>query len=84
MKHPTKIEGFNGSIEEAAKAIAQMRYDSIFKFLKAFANEFKKQSKGDKKGGRLQLAKLLSVLALALDFSAETMNKIWKLCKKYM
>ncbi len=84
MKHPTEITGFNGSIKEAAKAVAQMRYDCVSKFLKAFSDELKKQSVGDKKRGRHQLAALLNITTTALDLATETMDIIWKLCKKYM
>ena len=84
MKHPAKINGFSGSIKDAARAIAVMRYDSIRDLFKALAVEFKAEAEKDKKSGRRKLAVQLRTLALSAEVSAEILDKIWKLCKKYM
>ena len=83
-KHPTTVEGFGGSIEDLAAAVAKMRYDIIGVFLRALVKEFRSQAKGDAKAGNSQLSHLLTGLVLMLEYVVGQMDKIWKLCKKHM
>jgi len=52
MKHPDHIEGFSGSVEDAAHVIVSMRYDRVLEFFKALAKEFRNEAEADKKRGR--------------------------------
>ena len=83
-KHPTSVEGFGGSVEELAAAIAKMRYDVVGLFLRALVKEFRRQAKGDEKAGNVQLSYLLTGLVLILEYAVEQMDEIWSLCKKHM
>ena len=84
MKHPTRINGFSGSIQDAARAIAVMRYDGIRDLFRALAVEFKAEAEKDEKSGRRKLATQLQILAFTTEMSAGILDQIWKLCKKYM
>jgi len=83
-KHPTSVEGFDGSIEELATNVAKMRYDIILIFFRALTKEFRLQAQGDAKAGNTQLSHLLRGLVLMLEYAVGQMDKIWKLCKKHM
>lgn len=83
-KHPTKVEGFSGSIEELAAAVAKMRYDKVSVFLKALVKEFRLQAEGDAKANRFRLSFILTNFVWILGYAVEQMDKIWALCKKHM
>lgn len=49
MKHPRNVEGYNGSLEELAKAIGNMSYDQVAIFLEKLAEDLNNQAEADKK-----------------------------------
>lgn len=73
-KHPTKISGFDGTLEDLAVYIAKMKLDKISKLLSYLEKDFKRQADKSEKNKRLNLAKLLNtaknkLLLLAGAFS---------------
>lgn len=84
MKHPTAVEGYEGSLEELAEAVGRMRYDKIVEVLKYLADDMARQAKGDESAGHPKLAILLREHAAQLNIAKEQMKKIWKLCAPYM
>lgn len=88
-KHPVSVEGFDESLKVLAQRVCRMRYDKLYEFLEACAEELNRQACVDKKGGRTQLADSLQVAAIkmidvesailkALTISAPYMQKEFK------
>ncbi|GBE20581.1 MAG TPA: hypothetical protein ENG87_02650 [Candidatus Pacearchaeota archaeon] len=84
MKHPDKVVGFNGSLDELIDSIGNLRYDVLAKLLEKLADNIVMQAKGDEKRDNAQLAKRLYAHSETLYKAAEEMEKIWKLCEPYM
>lgn len=84
MKHPTAVEGYEGSLEELARAIGKMRYDKIAEVLKYLAEDLERQSEGDRAAGRAKLAAMLHEVSGQIGVAKEQMDKIWNLCEPYM
>ncbi len=83
-KHPVKVEGFNGNLEELARAIFGMRYDVVVEFLKHSQKELRRQSEGDEGRGRIKLSNLLSDAEQKTVELQEIMEKIFLVCKPFM
>ena len=84
MKHPLKVEGFDGSLDDLAKAIGKMRFDSIDDFLRCLAEDLHKQADDDNEAGRIQLANSLYSAALNVYSARDKIAKAWKISKPYM
>lgn len=83
MKHPTEIDGFK-SLDELAKAIGNLRYDSLAGFLEAFAEEIKRQADTDVKPEHLQLVRKLYILYDMLKGTKYVANSMHDICAQYM
>jgi hypothetical protein len=84
MKHPRKVENYNGNLEELAKEIGKMTYDQVEVFLKELEKDFKNQAEADIKRGRPQLATELYKTSFSLKEAAMCVGTAWKICKPYM
>ena len=84
MKHPDHVEGFDGSLDELAKLMGNMRYDSAVKFLGKLADDYKEQAEKDEARGRVQLAEGLHDIAGILYGARVKMQEIWKICEPHM
>lgn len=82
--HPDHVEGWQGSIEDLAIAIASMRYDRVADFLGYLTGELMRQSSGDMKRGRNRLSTLLYKCASKMSETRHTMDQVWKLCAPHM
>lgn len=60
MKHPDHVPGWEGSLEDLARAIVQMRYDKVADFLGAMALALYEDQVADRKRGRTKLAVALA------------------------
>jgi hypothetical protein len=56
MKHPLKIERYNGTMEELARDIADLRYDVFISFFDKLGYELSKDQKKDFNAGRYQVS----------------------------
>ncbi|MFA6338475.1 MAG: hypothetical protein WCW87_00215 [Candidatus Paceibacterota bacterium] len=83
-KHPIKVEGFDGTLEELAQKVGRMRYDKVAEFFGHLEREIERQSEGDLKRGRVQLSELLKKGAMKLIDLKKHFEKIMKLCEPYM
>ncbi len=83
-KHPTKVERFDGTVDELVSNIGKLRYDVTKEFLEKLADEYKNQATADFEKNRLQLASKLYAFSAHLYSARDTMEEIWKLCKPYM
>ncbi len=82
-KHPDYVEGFNGSLEELAKAVGKMSYDAASSFLEKLAEDLKKQADSDLARGRTKLAKEMYQAVEYLQEAKKYINKSWKICEPY-
>jgi hypothetical protein len=82
--HPTEVEGFDGTNEELAGKVFAMRYDKVAEFLFYGMVELNRQYEGDKKIGRLKLARLLLLALYKVGELVSVMMKIFFFCKPFM
>lgn len=83
-RHPTTVEGFNGTIEELARRVCRMRYDKVADFFREVASELDRQKLADRKRGRPQLANALFHTSSEASTLEERFRQIFDLCKPYM
>ncbi|MCK9595770.1 hypothetical protein M0R19_01125 [Candidatus Pacearchaeota archaeon] len=84
MKHLKSVEKYSGTLEELAKDIINMRYDSVAEFFEYLSEKLIADSINDYHRGRKQLSnKLLSASEKMLG-AKEIMDSIWKICKEHM
>ena len=76
MKHDTSID-YPGGLHKLATDLANMRYDSLGKFLKLLSKKINKDAKADKKRKREKLFKQLT-------YAAKYIENAWKICKPFM
>lgn len=84
MKHPRNVEGYNGSLEELAKAIGNMSYDQVAIFLEKLAEDLNNQAEADKKRKRINLSTELLKASFSVKESALSINNAWQICKPFM
>ncbi|HYD03655.1 MAG TPA: hypothetical protein VEC16_05135 [Alphaproteobacteria bacterium] len=82
--HPRYVEGFNGSLDDLAKAIGNMTYDQAASFLEKLSQDFKRQADGDFKLGRTQLSSLGYKIADKTLEASHYAARAWKISKPYM
>ena len=83
-KHSDHLEGYNGSLEELAKALGNMRYDKLVVFIEKLADGINRQADNDLARGRQRLARQLYDVAVNLHEARDSMYKAWKICQPYM
>lgn len=91
-KHPDKVLGYEGSLEELAQAIGKMRYDKVADFINEFAKELECQGNADSKRPsvtnpaktRMLLAKHLILASKNLLAAKKQIDHAWKICQPYM
>lgn len=83
-KHPKHVEGFEGSLDELAKAIGNMNYDKTASFIEKLAADINRQADADLSRGRKKLASELYATANELYQAKNKMDLAWKICKPYM
>jgi len=83
-KHPTQVEGFNGSLEELASSIGNMTYEKVAEFTEKYAQDIQKQAYDDLLRGHIQLAEQLYLISDDLYEARKNLKKAWRICKPYM
>ena len=81
--HPTSVEGFD-TLEDAARAIAKLRYDALSVFLGYLMEDLAEQRDKDVKVGKVKLAEDTGELLQALGESEEAASVLFMLYKKFM
>ena len=82
-KHPVLVPGFP-SIEAAAEAVAELRYDKTVEFLVALRKQFEQQAYGDRAAGRSRLASILDQAAVDLNRVTDDMIAAFQLSEPHM
>lgn len=84
MKHPTKIEKYNGSLEELAEDIGNLRYDALRDLMKHLSKKIHDDAQADSARGRKKLALYLNELCRDI-MKAEVWAKMaWIISKPHM
>ena len=83
-KHPDKVLGWDGTLEELAIAIENMRYDKTVEFLVHLAECFRKRSVEDRRMGRVSLSNALYNVYTRTSVVSEYVKDAWKVCQPYM
>ena len=83
-KHPSHVEGYEGTLEELANAVGNMTYDQTATFIENLAEDINRQADADLKRGRIKLANELYNTAEKLYQAKEEMDKAWEICLPYM
>jgi len=81
-KHPTYIRGYNGSLEDFAKYIANSDTNYTRDFVKKLGDEISQQAKGDFERKRKKLAKSLVHIANNLYIASNNLDSIQRYLKK--
>lgn len=84
VEHPLNIPKWEGTLEELAQAVENMRYDKTAEFLKYLAQCFRDRSKTDKLAGKLKLHNALYNVYTRTDVAAEYTKDAWKICEPHM
>ena len=83
-KHPKTVEGFNGTLEELAKAVGKMEYGSVEEFLEYLRTDIQKQADNDAENNKVNLAQALWNAAIGLYQAKYYMGRAWQISKPYM
>lgn len=83
-KHPRVVIGYEGSLEDLAKAIGNMTYDQVAELIGLLANDLKNQSDSDFKKGRVKLSKKVFDATIKLNSAKKDMLDAWVICKPFM
>lgn len=83
-KHPRRVEGYDGSLEELACAIGNMDYEQVSWLLEKLSEDFERQAENDRKNGRLKLAKILYEVANDIKEASGSVASASELCRPYM
>lgn len=83
-KHPRRVVGFEGSLDDLAKSVGNMTYDQTSSFIEKLADDIKRQADADLARGRKKLASELYATADELYQARDRMDVAWKICEPYM
>lgn len=84
MKHPRKPKGWKGGLKDLAKAVEDMRYDRLSKFLEHLSDALLERSQKDLKRGRHILSCNLKIAAYNVLDAKAAIDDAWKVCEKHM
>ena len=84
MKHPEKIEKYDGTLTQLAEDLGNLRYDALADFLRDLSQKIQADGKKDEARGRTQLAGSLFNCAQVLSEGAKSIDKAWKISEPYM
>lgn len=84
MKHPETIEKYQGSMEELAVDLANLRYDALANLLRGVAKKLNEDGVKDWNAGRTQLGMSLFAMGNWLIDGAKAVDHLWKICEPHM
>lgn len=73
VRHPRKVKGFNGSLDELASAVGKLHCDKLSYFIGSLGENLQEQAGADVGRGRNQLAQKLYLAANTLTRAEEVM-----------
>jgi hypothetical protein len=83
-EHPVTVAGYEGSIQDLAKAVMRLRYDVVKVFFAACVQELARQGIADHTRGRQQLAAQLFLVASLVGGVSRAFEKIFHLCRPHL
>jgi hypothetical protein len=83
VAHPEKVRGFD-SLDDLAREVGNLRYDSLAEFLGKLAQDIKQQAEADAKRGRPILSAALYQTADKIEDAKAYADKAWKISDHYM
>lgn len=83
-KHKTTIVGYDGTLQELAQAIANLRYDARSMLFKHLEDEYAKLGQIDANTGKPKLAIYQEKAQLALSIVTELDKRSWIMSIPYM
>ena len=84
MKHPEKVEKYDGSLDLLAEDLGNLKYDALADFLRALSAKIQVDGTKDQERGRKQLANSLFSCAQSVQEAAQAIDKAWKISEPYM
>ena len=83
-KHPLQVAGYDGTLQDLAKEVGNLRYDKIVEFMRALRNDLHEQAVKDISAGRTQLGATLERASVALYPSEQALEEAWKISEPHM
>lgn len=84
MIHKDEVENYQGSMEELAEEVGNLKYDALANFLALLSEKIEKDGAKDASRGRIQLAGNLQVCAEKLKEAQSSIDKAWIISEPYM
>lgn len=84
MIHEDNVSRYQGTLEELAVDIGDLRYDVLAVFLKHLSDKLERDGVADAKRNRPKLANSLSKAACEIMKSSESIEKAWNICEPFM
>jgi hypothetical protein len=81
MNHKDYIEGYEGSLEDLANAVKDLKYNSLKEFLGYLADGIKGDAEADSSRGRYQLARKLYRTSESLYESRNFISRVAEICE---
>ena len=78
-RHEVALRGFH-SLDEAAAAVGDLRYDALARFLRALEAKLVSDARMDRERGRRELAGRLHSAGLDVGDAAEGIERAWEIC----
>lgn len=82
-KHPVRIKGYTGSLEELGRSLARLRYDKLIEVVTALQDELVLQAVADRSRGRRQLANELMRGAGSVLRALSFLEKAWHISEHF-
>lgn len=82
--HPTYVPGWEGSLEELAQAVENLRYDKVSDFLYHLNMALQARSQSDTQAGKPQLSSFLIQASHKIASAALDIERAWIICKPHM
>lgn len=83
-KHKKEVEGYNGSIKDLARDVADLHYESLSEFLLELGFCLNEDARADEGRGRPKLASNLKEGAQHITRGHLNIEKAWEISKPYM
>ncbi len=84
MKHPRRIENYNGTLQELARDICNLDYVAMQELFSYCVNYLHEDAVKDFERGRPNLSRLINSVALSLFEVTKKSRRLADFCKPYM
>ncbi len=84
MIHRSSLEHYEGSFQQLAEELGDLRYDALAEFLLRLSEKLAKDSTADERRGRAKLANCLAQASDNLGHSAKEIQKAWMISEPFM